>query len=110
MGPCVPRGRGRSCRLPGEERRRFVEEVTLGQEPLVLGPEAAVLLVEGGELAVAWEGMWALVREGLPAVAEEVLTEAEGAGSLGDGRALLGDELDSLRLELGGVGASRSRH
>src|SRR2546423_8402437 len=69
-----------------------------------------VLLLEGGELAVAGEGVFALGFEGVLPVADEVLAEAEGAGGLGDGVALLGDELNGLRLELGGVGASRSRH
>ena len=56
------------------------------------------------------EGLVALVLECLLPGAEEGLVDAEGAGGLGDGVALLGDELDRLGLELGGVGASRSRH
>jgi hypothetical protein len=52
--------------------------------------------------------VFALGFEGLPPVADEVVAEAEGACGLGDGVALLGDELNGLRLELGGVGASRS--
>ena len=68
------------------------------------------LFLEGGEVAVAGEGLFALVVEGLLPVAEEVLAEAKGAGGLGNGVALLGDELDGLDLELGGVGASRSCH
>ena len=48
--------------------------------------------------------------ESLLPVADEVVVETEGAGGLGDGVALLGDELDGLRLELGSVGASRSSH
>src|SRR5579875_748734 len=54
--------------------------------------------------------MFALDFEGLLPVADEILADAEGACGLGDGVALLGDELDSLRLELGCVGASRFCH
>jgi hypothetical protein len=48
--------------------------------------------------------------ERLLPVADEVVVEAEGARGLGDGVALLGDELDGLRLELRGVGVSHSGH
>jgi hypothetical protein len=76
----------------------------------VLSPEATVLLLEGSQLAMAGEGVFALGLAGVRPVAEEVLTEAEGASRLGDGVALLRDELNGRRLELGGVGTSRSRH
>jgi hypothetical protein len=71
---------------------------------------AAVLLLEEGELAVAEGVALALILHGLLPVADEVLAEAEGACGPGDGVALLGDELDGLRLELEGVGASRPCH
>jgi len=45
--------------------------------------------------------VFALGFEGVLPVADEVLAEAEGASGLGDGGALLGDELDGLGLELG---------
>src|SRR4029453_6792035 len=61
-------------------------------------------------VAVAGEGLVALGLQGLLPRTEEGLVDAEGACSLGDGVALLGDELDRLGLELRGVGASRSRH
>jgi hypothetical protein len=59
---------------------------------------------------MAGAGVLALGLEGVLPVADEVLAEAEGASSLGDRVALLSDELNGLRLELGGVGTSRSRH
>src|SRR5262245_43957135 len=59
---------------------------------------------------MAGEGVFALGFEGLLPVAEEVVLDAAGACGLGDGVALLGNELNGLGLELGGVGASRSRH
>ena len=54
--------------------------------------------------------MFALCVEGVLPVADAVLAEAEGACGLGDGVALLGDELDGFRLELRGVGAPCSCH
>src|SRR5438477_13051790 len=69
-----------------------------------------VLLLERAEFPPAGEGVLALGFEGVLPVADEVVAEAEGACGLGDGVALLGDELDGLGLELGRVGASRSRH
>jgi hypothetical protein len=42
--------------------------------------------------------------------AEEGLVDAEGAGDLSDAVALLGEEFDRFRLELGGVDASFLRH
>jgi hypothetical protein len=68
------------------------------------------LFLEGGKVALAGEGVFALVVEGLLPVTDEVFADAEGACGLGDGVALLGDELDGLGLELGGVGTSPSRH
>src|SRR5262249_37435734 len=68
------------------------------------------LFLKRRELAVAGEGRFTLVEKGLLPVTQEVRGDAEGAGSLGDGIALLSDELDGLGLELGGVSASRSRH
>ena len=59
---------------------------------------------------MAGKGLVALALEGLLPGAEERLVDAEGAGGLGDGVALLGDELDRLNLELGGVGTPLSRH
>src|SRR5579871_463226 len=69
-----------------------------------------VLLLERRELATAGEGLFTLSFEGLLPVADKVLADAEGTCGLGDGVALLGDELDGLRLELWSVGASRFRH
>ena len=69
-----------------------------------------VLLLEGGELAVAGKGVLALSFEGVLPVADKVLAQAEGACGLGDGVALLGDEFDGLGLELRGVGTSCSCH
>jgi hypothetical protein len=77
---------------------------------LVLAAEAAQLVLEGGELAVAGEGLVALVLDGLLPGAEQGFVDAEGAGRLGDRVALLGDELDRLGLELGGVGTPLSGH
>src|SRR5262245_20452258 len=56
------------------------------------------------------EGLFAPRFESLFPVANEIVVEAEAACGLGDGVALLGDELDGLRFELRGVGASRSCH
>ena len=69
-----------------------------------------VLFLEGGEFAVAWKGLLSLVLESLLPVANEVVAESKGACGLGDGIALLGDELDRLGLELRGISTSRSRH
>src|SRR5947209_8318306 len=63
-----------------------------------------------GELAPAGEGLAALGFQRLLPGADEVLVEAEGACGLGDGVALLSDELDGLELEVRGVGTSRSGH
>jgi hypothetical protein len=52
----------------------------------------------------------ALLVHGLLPGAEQGFVDAEGAGGLGDGVALLGDELDRLGLELGGVDAPLSCH
>src|SRR5581483_7783809 len=82
----------------------------LRRQPLVLGPEAAEFVLDGGEPALAGERLAALGRQGLPPVADQVLADAEGPRGLGDGVALLGDEPDGFGLELRGVGASRSRH
>ena len=68
------------------------------------------LLLEGWEFALAGEGVLALVEERWLPIADEVLAEAEGACGLGDGVALLGDELDGRGLEFGGVSASGSCH
>ena len=80
------------------------------EQSLVLGAETLDLFLEGRRVALTGEGVDALIVEGLLPVADEVLADAEGASSLGDGVALLGDELDGLDLELRGVGASRSWH
>src|SRR5262245_21006656 len=56
------------------------------------------------------EGLFAPRFESLFPVANEIVVEAEAACGLGDGVALLGDELDGLRFEFRGVGASRSCH
>ena len=72
------------------------------REPLVLGPEAAQLLLDGREVALAGEGLVALGGEGLLPAPEQALAEAEVAGDLGEALALLGDELDGLDLELAG--------
>src|SRR5262245_63507558 len=56
------------------------------------------------------EGLFAPRFESLFPVANEIVVEAEAACGLGEGVALLGDELDGLRFELRGVGASRSCH
>src|SRR5678809_1090131 len=63
-----------------------------------------------GKVALSEKGVFALVQEDLLPVTQEILADAEGACDFSDGVALLGDELDSLGLELWGVGASRSRH
>jgi hypothetical protein len=52
---------------------------------------------------VSGEGLLALGLQRLLPVAEEVLAEAEGACRLGEGIALVGDELDRLGFELRGV-------
>src|SRR5262245_45415741 len=55
-------------------------------------------------------GLVALGFPGPPPVADRVLIDAEGAGGLGDGVALLGDELSGVRLRLVGGGASLCGH
>src|SRR5260370_27187248 len=82
----------------------------LRPQALVLGAEAAQLLLGERELPLSGEGLFALVLEDLFPGAQQCLVDAEAAGGLRDGVALLDDKLDSLDLELGGVGASRSRH
>ena len=64
--------------------------MTLGPEALVLGPEPPL----------CGEGLGALGFQGLFPGVEEVIVEAEGARGLGDGVALLSDELDGFGLEL----------
>src|SRR3954451_13673088 len=86
------------------------KDVALRQETLVLRAETAVLFLEGGDVAAAGKGLFALGFESLLPVADQVVIEAQGAGRFGDRVALLGNELDGLRLELGGVGTSRSGH
>ena len=58
---------------------------------------------------MAGEGVFALGFQGALPVADQVLVDAEGTRCLGDGVALLGDELDGFRLELRRVGASWMR-
>ena len=109
-GPGAGRGSGRSCRLPGEERRRFFEEVTRRQQSLVVGAATLDLGREGRERALAGEGLFALVVACWFPVTAEVRADAKGASGLSDGVALRGDKLDGLSLERGGGGASRSGH
>src|SRR5262249_45876269 len=89
--------------------------------PLFLGcrapPGGACSRREGGDspprrgrACRGGEGALTLGFEGTLPVADEVLADAEGACGLGDGVALLGDELDGLGLELGGVVASCAWH
>jgi hypothetical protein len=59
---------------------------------------------------VPGKGLVALGFQGLLPGTEEGFVDAEGAGGLGDGVALLGDELDRLGFELRGVGAPLLRH
>src|SRR5437764_8463866 len=61
-------------------------------------------------MAVAREGLVALVLEGLFPGAEQGLPDVQGAGGLRHGVALLGDQFDRLGLELARVAASLSRH
>jgi hypothetical protein len=75
-------------------------------EPFVFGVESAVLLLEGGEVALSGKRLLALFVEGLLPGADEVLVQAEGSSGLGDGVAFFGDELDSFDLELTAVDAS----
>ena len=75
-------------------------------QALVVGAETAEFFLDGGEFARAGEGLWALGLHRLFPGAEEIVAESEGACSLGDGVALLGDELDGLGFELGSVDAS----
>ena len=76
---------------------------------LVLLFESAGFLFGGGRVAVAGEGLLALLlQDGLP-VAELLLADAQAAGRLGDGASLLGDQLHGGELELAGVLASRLR-
>jgi len=72
--------------------------------------EAAQFVREGGEFALPREGIGALAFEGVFPGADEVSVEAEGAGGLGEGVALLGHELDGLGLEFRSVDASFSCH
>src|SRR5262249_29167257 len=60
--------------------------------------------------SVSGKGVLAVGLQGLLPVADEVLVEAKAAGGLGDGVALLADELDGLGLDLGGESASLPRH
>src|SRR5262249_34162637 len=62
------------------------------------------------ELALAREGVFAPVLEGLVPVANQVLVDAQRAGGLSEGIALLGHKLDGLVLELRGVSTSFSYH
>jgi hypothetical protein len=79
-------------------------------EPFVFGVESAVLLLEGGEVALSGEGLLALWLECLLPGADEVFVQAEGSSGLGDGVAFFGNELDSLDLELTAVEASDFCH
>src|SRR5436305_6788493 len=65
--------------------------------------------LDGRELTVSGEGLVAFLVEGLLPGAEQRLADVQGAGGLGHGVALLGDQLDGLDLELAGVAASLSR-
>src|SRR5260370_42709186 len=78
----------------------------LRPQALVLGAEAAQLLLGERELPLSGEGLFALVLEDLFPGAQQCLVDAEAAGGLRDGVALLDDKLDSLDLELGGVSAT----
>ena len=72
--------------------------------------EAAILFLERRQLPPARESLVALGFESLFPVADEVVLDTERAGRLGDGVAVLGDELNGLRLEFGCVGTSHSSH
>src|SRR3954447_8012214 len=95
---------------PWRRRPSFFQDVALHREPLVLGPEAAQLLLQGRRVPLAGEGLVAAPGEGLLPGPQHALAEVEVAGDLGQALALLGDELDGLSLELGGERSSCLRH
>src|SRR4051794_40787968 len=95
---------------PWRRRPSFFQDVALHREPLVLGPEAAQLLLQGRRVPLAGEGLVAAPGEGLLPGPPHALAEVEGAGDLGQALALLGDELYGLGLELGGKRPSCLRH
>ena len=67
-------------------------------------------LLEGRGIAVAGEGLRALLLEGLLPGTEQGLSDVQGAGRLRHGVAFLRDQFDCLDLELVRVTASLSRH
>ena len=58
----------------------FFRMSRLPPKSFILGPEATVFFLEGGEFALAGEGLATLGFEGLFPGADEVLVQAEGAG------------------------------
>src|SRR5262249_40412735 len=94
----------------GEEGRRFFYDVALPRHAAVLGPEVADLVLQGAELAVAGEGLVALVVQGLLPGAEQGFVNAQRPGGLRHRVALLGQQLDRFHLELAGVVAALLWH
>jgi hypothetical protein len=95
---------------PWRRRPSLFQDVALHGEPLVLGPEAPQLLLQGGRVPLAGEGPVAVPGQRRLPAAEHALAEVEVAGDLGQALAPLGDELDGLGLELGRERPSCLRH
>ncbi len=74
------------------------------------GAGGAQFLLHSGKAAVTGKSLIALGLEGDLPRAKERLADVKGAGRLGDGVALVGDEFDRLDLKLARVRSSLSGH
>jgi hypothetical protein len=77
---------------------------------LVLGTRATEFLFEGWQVALAGEGLVALVVEVFLPLAEQALGDAEVSGSLGEAASLLGDGFDGFDFTFAGERTSGFAH